>query len=583
MAKLLQFFLLPVAIAQQLFIHNLSRSHWHWGLNEGKRLKARGKSSLLLIRAFRLSPFAFWLIVLVSVVTLAWTLVPNTAQARNAPTETQSIKPYLDRVTERVSEYELDNGMNFIILEKQDRESNAPTISFVTYADVGSANESAGKTGSAHYLEHLAFKGTKRIGTTDYSQEKPLLERLDELFVQMQAAKAANRQGELAPLEEKFAQLQEEASEYVVPNEYGQIVREAGGVDLNAATSADYTVYFYSFPANKLELWESLESERFLEPVFREFYKEKQVILEERRLRTENSAIGKMMEAFLETAYQEHPYGRPVIGYTEDLLEMRREEIREFFETYYVPGNLTMAVVGDVDPEQVKQQAEAYFGRYEEDSAPPKVTEVEPRQQKTREVTVEFPAQPLYLEGYHRPSINHPDHVVYEIISRVLSGGRTSRLYQSLVQEKQVALTAEGISSFPGNKFPNLVLFYALTAPNGTIEEVATALGGEIERIKAEPVSIQELERVKRQARADLLRTLDSNQGVAQLLAEYDAKTGSWQNVFKELEAITSVTADDVQRVAQATFKSDNRTVGRLTPGSEGDAETRGRGDAGKK
>ncbi|PSP12753.1 MAG: hypothetical protein BRC56_00285, partial [Cyanobacteria bacterium SW_9_47_5] len=142
MAKLLQFFLLPVEIAQQLFIHNLSRSHWHWGLNEGKRLKARGKSSLLLIRAFRLSPFAFWLIVLVSVVTLAWTLVPNTAQARNAPTETQSIKPYLDRVTERVSEYELDNGMNFIILEKQDRESNAPTISFVTYADVGSANES---------------------------------------------------------------------------------------------------------------------------------------------------------------------------------------------------------------------------------------------------------------------------------------------------------------------------------------------------------------------------------------------------------------------------------------------------------
>ncbi|MEQ8961885.1 MAG: insulinase family protein [Coleofasciculus sp. C2-GNP5-27] len=496
------------------------------------------------------------------VVTLIWSSIPLGALARSEtpPPNAESIQPYLDGVVDQVTEFRLDNGMKFIVLERH----QAPVVSFATYADVGGVDEPVGKTGVAHFLEHLAFKGTKQIGTRNYQAEKPLLNRLDQLSAQIKAAKKAGNEAKVAQLKEEFAQVEAEAASLVKQNEFGQIVEQAGGVGLNAATSADATVYFYSFPSNKLELWMSLESERFLEPVFREFYKEQEVILEERRLRTDNSPIGQMIEAFLDTAFQVHPYRRPVIGYDEDIRNLTRDDVRQFFETHYVPSQLTMAIVGDVDPDEVKELAQVYFGRYEAKPAAPGVSIVEPPQQQTREVTLELPSQPWYLEGYHRPSRTHPDHVVYEIIGRLLSDGRTSRLYKSLVQEQQVALSAAGFSGFPGDKYPNLMLLYALTAPGHTVEEVATALREEIERLKTEPVSAQELERVKTQARAGLLRSLDSNMGMARNLVEYQVKTGDWRNLFNEIQAIAQVTPADIQRVAQATFTPDNRTIGRL-------------------
>lgn len=500
----------------------------------------------------------FRLIITIAIIFLFWS--GNGIFPAQAVSDPAKIQPYLEQVKNRITEYELDNGMKFIILP----EKEAPVISFVTYADVGGANEEKGKTGTAHFLEHLAFKGTSDIGTTNYEKEKEVIEQLDQVYRQLQTAEEKGKQQNVKQLQEKFSKLQEKASQYVVQNEYGKIVQTEGGVGLNAATSADYTVYFYSFPANKLELWMSLESERFLDPVFREFYKEQQVILEERRLRTENSPVGKMVEEFLGTAFTEHPYQRPVIGYEEDIRNLTRSDIRGFFETYYVPQELTMAIVGDVDPEQVKDLAEVYFGRFPREEKPPQVTAVEPPQAETREVNLKLNSEPWYFEGYHRPAITDDDHVVYEVIANLLSNGRTSRLYQSLVQDKQVALSAKGLSSFPGDKFPNLVLFYALTAPNHSLEEVSEALTLEIEKLKTEPVSSQELERVKTQMQASLLRSLDSNQGMARRLAEYDAKTGSWENLFTELEAIAAVTPDDIQRVAKQTFTEDNRTIGRI-------------------
>ncbi|HEY9665821.1 MAG TPA: pitrilysin family protein [Coleofasciculaceae cyanobacterium] len=501
---------------------------------------------------------------ILGVAILGWGTLPAAALARTeTPAATSEfIRPYLDRVIERVTEFRLDNGIKFIVLENH----QAPVVSFVTYADVGGVDEPTGKTGVAHFLEHLAFKGTTRIGTTDYKAEEPLLDKLDELSKQIKVAKKAGKEAEAAKLQEEFAKLEAQAASLVKQNELGQIVEQAGGVGLNAATSADATVYFYSFPSNKLELWMSLESERFLDPVFREFYKEQDVILEERRLRTDNSPIGKMIEAFLDTAFQSHPYRRPVIGYNEDIRNLTREDVQQFFDTYYGPSNLTIAVVGDVNPARVKELAQTYFGRFTTRSAPPQVKTVEPPQKQTREVTLRLPSQPWYLEGYHRPAVTHPDDAVYQIIGRLLSDGRTSRLYKSLVQEKQVALSAQGFSGFPGDKYPNLMLFYALSAPGNTVEQVATALGEEIERLKTEPVSAQELERVKTQARADLLRSLDSNMGMARNLVEYEVKTGDWRNLFKELEEIAAVTPADIQRVAKATFTPENRTIGRLLP-----------------
>ncbi|MGB3559289.1 MAG: pitrilysin family protein, partial [Geitlerinemataceae cyanobacterium] len=251
--------------------------------------------------------------------------------------QTQPLQSYLDRAIAEVTEFTLDNGLKFIVLERHE----APVVSFITYADVGGVNEPVGQTGVAHYLEHLAFKGTQRIGTTNYEAEKPLLEQLDKLFSSIQKATEKGDEEKVQDLQAEFDRIQAEADTYAIQNQFGQIVEQSGGVGLNANTSTDATRYFYSFPANKLELWMSLESERFLEPVFREFFKEKQVILEERRLRTENSPIGKMLEVFLAAAFDVHPYKNPVIGSTEDIRNLTRQNVEDFFNTYYVPNNLT--------------------------------------------------------------------------------------------------------------------------------------------------------------------------------------------------------------------------------------------------
>jgi predicted Zn-dependent peptidase len=476
--------------------------------------------------------------------------------------QTQPLQSYLDRAIAQVTEFTLDNGLKFIVLERHE----APVVSFITYADVGGVNEPVGQTGVAHYLEHLAFKGTQRIGTTNYEAEEPLLEKLDKLFTRIQKATDKGEEEKVKDLQAEFDRIQAEADTYAIQNQFGQIVEQEGGVGLNATTSTDSTRYFYSFPANKLELWMSLESERFLEPVFREFFKEKQVILEERRMRTENSPIGQMLEVFLASAFDVHPYKNPVIGSTEDIRNLTRQNVEDFFKTYYVPNNLTIAVVGDVDANEVKRLAQLYFGRFPAGAEPPEVAQVEPPQTESRDVTVRFPSEPWYLEGYHVPAFNSPDRPIYDTIASILSDGRTARLYQSLVERQQLALTAQGFTGFPGDKYPNLMLFYALTAPGHSLEEVATALHAEIEKLTTQPVTQNELERVKKNALSGLLQSLDSNSGMASLLVEYQVKTGDWRNLFKQLEAIERITAQDIIRVSRATFTPENRTIGRLLP-----------------
>jgi predicted Zn-dependent peptidase len=497
-----------------------------------------------------------------AIVCLAMLLIwifPTDALAQSSANGT-NIQPYIERVASQITEFRLSNGMKFIVMERH----QSPTVSFMTYVDVGSAYELPTKTGAAHFLEHLAFKGTQRIGSRDYQAERPLLDRLDALFAQIQAAQTAGNTEQATKLQQEFDQLKAEAASYVKQNEYGQIVEQSGGVGLNATTSADATRYFYSFPANKLELWMSLESERFLEPVFREFYEEKDVILEERRMRTDNSPIGKLVEAFLETALPDHPYGRPVIGYEADIRNLTTADIRYLFDTYYTPDRIIVGIVGDVYPDQVKQLAEAYFGRFEAKARAADITVKDSAQTEPRSVVVNLPSEPWYMEGYQRSAVTDPDDAVYQMISSLLTGGRTARLYRSLVEQQQLALSVNVAPTFPGDRYSNLVLLYAQTAPGHTIDQVAAAIEAELTRLKTEPVPFEELDRIKTQARAGLLQILASNQGMASLLPEYEAKTGSWRNLFEELKAIEAVTAEDVQRVANELFQPQNQTIGKL-------------------
>ncbi len=509
-----------------------------------------------------LRPFLIRFVASALAFLFGWSAIAPSTLAQTSP---NSVQPYLDRVAAEVTEFTLDNGMKFIVLEQHE----APVASVMLYANVGASHEKDGHTGVAHYLEHLAFKGTTRIGTTNYAAEKVALDKLDAVFDQMLQAEAAGDDAKLAELQPKFTALQEAAVSYVEQNKFGQIIEQAGGTGLNATTSADATRYFYSLPSNKLELWFSLESERFLDPVFREFYKEKEVILEERRMRVDNSPIGQMIERFSEVAFTKNPYRRPVIGYMDDLRKATRADVKAFFDTYYGPSNLIAAVVGDVDPVQVKQLAEAYFGRYQSRTKPPEVVVNEPKQTEERDFTLELVSQPWYLEGYHRPGITDPDQVVYSMIDGILTGGRTARLYKALV-EPQIALDVGSANGFPGDKQDTVMLLYGLTAPGHTVEEIAVGLEGELTRLQEEPVDEATLDRVKTQARAGLLRQLDSISGMASLLTEYEAKTGDWRNVFEELKAIEAVSAADVQRVAKTTFRPTNRTVGKLISAGAG-------------
>ncbi len=477
-----------------------------------------------------------------------------------ADTSASYLKPYLKTISQKVSEFQLANGMKFVILENH----QAPVVSFVTYANVGGVDEPDGQTGVAHFLEHLAFKGTETIGTSDYAAESALLQKLNGIFEQIKENQKVNNSAEVSRLQQEFKQVQQAAQKYVKVNQFGQIVEKSGGEDLNAQTTADATIYHYSFPSNKLELWMALESDRFRDPVFREFFKEKEVILEERRMRTENSPIGQLLEAFLESSFTIHPYKRPVIGYTKDLKVVSPDNVSEFFKRYYTPSNLTVAIVGDVDPLQVKKMAQEYFGGYKSQSPPPPVKVIEPKQTQTKEVNLTLKSQPWYLEGYHVPALSDPDNAIYDVISTLLSQGRTSRLYKSLIEDKQLAIVAEGGSGFPGDRYPNLMIFYALSTPGSSLEKVSKALENELERLKNEPVSKQELDRAKNILIVDIFNTLESNLGMAKDLAQYQAKTGSWRNLFKQLESIEKVTPADIERVARKTFTVENRTIGRI-------------------
>ncbi len=468
----------------------------------------------------------------------------------------QTIRPYIDRAMQQITEFYLDNGMHFIVMEQH----QAPIISFLTYVDVGGVDEPEGQTGVAHYLEHLAFKGTRRIGTTDYTAEAAQLAKLDQLFDQLQATQEESEQQRLLV---EFAAVQQAADRYVIRNQYGQIVQQAGGVGLNATTSADATRYFYSFPANKLELWMSLESERFLEPVFREFYQEKEVILEERRLRTENSPTGQLFEAFLATTFEQHPYRRPVIGYREDIQNLRRADVERFFADYYTPEKMTMVLVGDVDPQQVRQLAQVYFGRYPKRQGKTTPLPPEPVPSQPRYVRLELASQPLYIEAYPCPPLRDPRYLHYEILARVLAGGRTSRLYRALVLEEKTALNVQAFVGFPGNKYPSRFLIYGAPVPGQTTAALAAGIAKEIAALQASPISPKELERVKTQLRMELLQTLTSNEGTAKLLADYAVKGGGWQQLFDRLAAIEQVTPADIQQVAQL-LQPQQRTVAEL-------------------
>jgi predicted Zn-dependent peptidase len=455
----------------------------------------------------------------------------------------------------------LENGLTVVILERPE----APVFSFYTHVDAGSAQDPLGSTGLAHMFEHMAFKGTDKIGTTDYASEKVALAKVEQAY----AAYISERDRTVGRDDAKVKQLERawkdavaEAQKFVKPSEFFQILERNGAEGVNASTDLDETNYFYSLPENRLELWAYLESERFLHPVMREFYKERNVVIEERRLRTDSNPIGRLLEQFTTAAFQAHEYHRPTIGWMPDLNTFSATDAKKFFDEYYIPSNMVVVVVGDVKTAETLALVEKYFGRIPSHEKPDERTTTEPPQNAERRVVLHDASQPLYLEGYHRPDYNSPDDAAYDAIADLMSSGRTSRLFRSLVRDKKIASFSAGFTGLPGNKYPHLFAFYAFPLPGHKPEEMAAAIHEEIERLKNEDISDEELKMIKTRAKANLIRGLADNSGLAFQLGVAQARYGDWRELFRQVDRIDKVTKADIRRVANQTFVPTNRTVG---------------------
>jgi len=467
----------------------------------------------------------------------------------------QDLKSFEQRITTKV----LPNGLTLIVCERPE----APVFSYSTFIDAGDVNDPAGDSGLAHMFEHLAFKGTSEIGTNDYAAEKVALEKVEAANDAYQAEylkPVGQDPSKLAELKKAFAAAQAEAHKFVVPNEFTEVAERNGATGLNASTGLDSTQYFWSMPENRLELWAWLESARLADTVPREFYKERDVVMEERRMRTDSSPIGRLFEQFLATAYVAHPYGRSSIGWPSEVGQITATEAIAFHKKYYVGSNEVVVVVGDVKASETMPILEKYFSKVPGGPKPEEMTTVEPVQFAEKTVVIREQTQPLYLEGYHRPDYRDPDDAVYDAISDILSNGRVSRLYRSLVRDQQIAAGAEGFSPYPGDKYPGLFAFFAVPLPGHTPAEMRDAIHKEIEKLKVADVSDAELQMYKTRSRADLLRGLANNQGLANTLAEYQTRYGDWRELFKQLDKVDKVTKADIRRVAKQVFVSTNRT-----------------------
>ncbi len=479
----------------------------------------------------------------------------------SAPARAQELESRVVRVT-------LDNGMRFLVV----RRPTAPVFSAVLRFKVGSADDRSGETGLAHLFEHMAFKGTSTIGTRDAAAEAEILDALDR------AAAAINRELDrgaeadakrLETLRAEVKSLTERQQKLVVKDELSEILSTNGAQGLNASTSSDLTSYYVSLPSNRLELWCLLESARLRDPVLREFYSERDVVMEERRLRIDNQPTGRLYEQLLLASFEAHPYRVQGTGWMSDLQRLTRPEAEAFRKVFYLPNNAVGALVGDIDPAEAEHLLRRYFGGLPAGPPPGGVVTVEPEQRGERRNLVEYDSSPQMMIAFHKPTRPDPDDIVFSLIDAILTSGRTSRLFRSLITETQVASEVYSFEA-PGERYPNLFIIGAEPRAPHTVGEVEAGILKELARLAGEPVSDKELQKVRNQFEASRLYPLRSNGGLASQLSQYEILTGDWKRLLAEQAAIKTVTAARIQDVARRTFGAANRTVAIL--GRSGEA-----------
>ena len=474
-----------------------------------------------------------------------------------------------------VKERTLSNGMKLLMLERH----HSPTIAGGWVVRVGSVNERPGITGIAHLFEHMMFKGTPAIGTKDAKRDAEIINeqeivrdamRLEESKMRLalrrgeinDLEKAENKTPRYRELEVKFNELIKNQREILVKNEFDRIYTTAGASGMNAFTSNDMTGYFITVPANKLEMWTWMESERLLRPVFREFYAERDVVFEERRMRTESTPLGKFQESLEALFWESHPYGWPVIGWPSDIPSISKAQADEFYSLYYAPQNITLVLVGDFKVEEAEGLCEKYFGRIPRGKKRiPEVVTSEVAQKVEKRMNAEAEANPQVDILWHSPAAGHPDARALKVLAAVLSG-RSGRLHKSLVLDKELATTA--FAQQMSRKYAGMFNVGGESKDTKIPSDVENGIYDEINRLKSELVSDRELQKVKNNFAAMAVRRTSSNFHMLLQLIQYEG-VDSWKAINTEIPNILEVEAEDIQRVARKYLIKENRTVATYT------------------
>lgn len=464
----------------------------------------------------------------------------------------------LDSLLGKVEQITLENGMKFLLVPQGD----APVFAGLIRFNVGGVDEVPGITGLAHLFEHMAFKGTRTIGTSNYAGEKVVLDGIDRIARELAAEEALWEKSD--PTRVKMLRTQLEAvqklhKDFVVKDEFTLYYTQSGAKGLNATTSKDFTTYFVNLPANRLELWMLLESERLANPVLREFYSERDVVQEERRMRVDDNPGGKLYEQFTAAAFTAHPYRFPTVGWSSDIATVTKEEGEAFYQAYYSPRNAVGALVGRFDVAEAKRMVQRYFGRLVNRGEIQRPRTKEPQQVGVRRVRVEKVAEPDMMVGWHKPTLPHPDAYAFEVLDAVLTSGRTSRLYKRLVESRK----AQGVWSYnvPGERYPNVFVISATPMPGHDNAEMEAEIQAELELLRKDLLPQRVLDKALNQIEASYLKYLAGNMGMAQELTRYHLLTGDWRKLGRHTEELRAVTPERLREVVRKYLDPDARTI----------------------
>jgi predicted Zn-dependent peptidase len=472
----------------------------------------------------------------------------------------------------RVTEFALPNGLQFVVVEHHDM----PSVSFHTYVRAGSADDLAGRTGLANLLEEALFTGSEAIGTKNWAEEKKALDTVESLYDDLEAERAFGPRGKpprIAMLEGQLRIAIDNANRAATPGAYHAALEESGVPRVRRVTTPDGAEWSYTLPSNRIELWYLLESQRLMHPSLREFYATRDAAAADRDKRMDGFAL--VLSKVAATAFEGHPYRNPPLGWPGDLGSLRRTDARAFLEKYYVPGNASIAIVGDINPAEAKRLATQYFGPWPAKALPGAVRTQEPLQLGPKRAALEvYPAAgkptppPMAMIAYKRPSEFDRDDAALDVVQLMLGQGRSGLLHKDLVLGRHIAQNVQVRATFPSGRYPNLFLFAILVAPGHTVEENEKSLEEYLNRLKLQRIEQPVIDRAKAQGRLMMLNSMSSNQGMAALLAMHQAHYGDWRKLFVAADQMSSVTADDLQRVLIKYFvPSAKTTVYTVAPG----------------